>query len=223
MGDARQAEREAGEDAGARCRGRRAVASAGRGGPRRRARAIRPTTAGRPRIRTNEARKDSASRTNAGQNTPARPMIRPARPAPTMPATTRVAWATEFAARRPSRGTTFGMTAPRAGAKNVPTLDWTNARMNSSQSLSALPTRTKPRTVDRPEQVRREHDPASVGAVDVGAGEQPDRQRRDREADRHRGDRRGRAGEVELTSRSRARFVRPSPASETSWPSHSRR
>jgi hypothetical protein len=46
---------------------------------------IRPTAAGRPRIRTNEARNDSPSRTNAGQKTPARPMIRPARPAPTMP------------------------------------------------------------------------------------------------------------------------------------------
>ena len=107
---------------------------------------IRPTTAGRPRIRTNEARNDSPSSTNAGQNTPARPMISPARPAPTIPAMTRVAWATEFAASRPSRGTTFGMTAPRAGAKNVPMLDWTNANRNSSQSLSALPTRTKPRT-----------------------------------------------------------------------------
>src|SRR4030095_4517523 len=42
-------------------------------------RVICPTAAGRPRIRTNEARKDSASRTKAGQNTPARTLIVPAR------------------------------------------------------------------------------------------------------------------------------------------------
>ena len=183
---------------------------------------IRPTTAGRPRIRTNEARNDSPSSTNAGQNTPARPMISPARPAPTIPAMTRVAWATELAASRPSRGTTFGMTAPRAGAKNVPMLDWTNANRNSSQSLSALPTRTKPRTtiarsrseasMIRRRSARSTYAPANNPIVSGGIARQiaiaaiaaveP---------------------VIEFTSRSRARLVSPSPASETSWPSHSRR
>ena len=50
---------------------------------------------------------------------------------------------------------------------------------------------------DRPQHVRREHDPAPVVAVGPGAREQPDGHRRQRDEDRHQGDGRGRAREVE--------------------------
>ena len=53
------------------------------------------------------------------------------------------------------------------------------------------------RTTIGPQRVGRDHDPAAVVAVGPGAGEQPDGDRRQRDQDRHQGDRGGRAGQVE--------------------------
>jgi hypothetical protein len=54
--------------------------------------------------------------------------ISPAMPAPMTEPSTCETCASELAAGRPSAGTIRGRSAPRAGRKNVLTLDWTNPR-----------------------------------------------------------------------------------------------
>ncbi len=99
-----------------------------------------------PSTSTTEARNVNESRTNAGQATPATPTMSPAMAVPTTPAMTRVAWVTELAASSPASGTTRGISAPRAGVKNVPIDAWMKARTMSSGTRSARPTTTNPRT-----------------------------------------------------------------------------
>jgi len=62
------------------------------------------------------------STTNAGQTIPNPVASRPAAPAPTTPVMRRVTWDRELAARSLSWGTTCGISAVRAGVKNVPTV-----------------------------------------------------------------------------------------------------
>ena len=112
------------------------------------------------------------------------------------PATTRVAWVMELAARRPSDGTTWGISAPRAGVKNVPIDDWTKASTTSSGTRSALADEHEAQDHDGPQDVGRDHDPAPVEAVGVGPGHEADGQRRDGQGDGHRGQGQGRAGQL---------------------------
>ncbi len=109
---------------------------------------------------------------------------------------TRVAWVIELAASRPSAGTTRGTSAPRAGLKNVPIDAWTSASRTTSGMSSARPDDDEPEHDDRAQRVGDDHHPAPVPAVDVGARDDPDRQRRDGQRDRDRGEGEGRVGEL---------------------------
>ena len=91
-----------------------------------------PDGRGHAMTMTAEARNVPASTRKAGQVTPTTPTMKPAMAVPMTPATTRVAWVMELAASSPSDGTTWGMSAPRAGVKNVPIDDWMKASTTSS-------------------------------------------------------------------------------------------
>ena len=72
------------------------------------------------RTNRNETRNVSESITKTGQVTANRPTMTPAAPVPSTPAIRRPACDSELAARRPSFFTIDGMSAVRAGVKNVP-------------------------------------------------------------------------------------------------------
>ena len=129
-----------------------------------------------------------ASRTKAGHVSPRTPTINPARPAPTTPAMTRVAWVIALAASRPSAGTTRGTSAPRAGVKNVPMDACTNASASSAGSMAAEsmttnPSTTTARRLSETSMIRRRSQRSAYVP-----GDEPDRQRRDGQGDRDRGE-----------------------------------
>ena len=149
--------------------------------------------AGRSGERHEEATRSRA--TNAGQNCPASPTIRPASAAPTTPDTTRVAWASEFAARSP-----LARDDPRQDRAAGRREERPDRRLDEGEDVEEPEGRgaadeDEAEDDDRPEEVRGEHDPAPVEPIDVGPRDEPDRQRRDREDDRHPGQRGGRAGQ----------------------------
>ena len=106
----------------------------------------RPASRAIPRMSTTEMRNVDASTMRTGQTWPATAATTPVMPPPMTLATIRVAWLREFAASRPSAGTTRGSMAIRAGAKNVPTTAWRQARANSAGIASSRATRSMART-----------------------------------------------------------------------------
>ena len=92
----------------------------------------------------------AASTTNTGQTSPAIAATTPVTAAPMTLATIRVAWPSEFAASRPSAGTTRGSIAIRAGAKKVPMIAWRQASTNSAGIASSRATSEHPEDDDAP-------------------------------------------------------------------------
>ena len=89
---------------------------------------MRPKDDGMREMNANETRNVAASVAKPAKLDPNVPNSRPAIPAPITEPMTWDPCASEFAAGSPSAGTIFGSSSPRAGRKNVETLDCAKAR-----------------------------------------------------------------------------------------------